>query len=99
MRKINRPPLLRAHRWLKKAVRAFPRCREPVGLGANRVVTGNESLVADISQDCTYSSRISEHETATTHRRIDFGDLSCIGIRGRHSAPRGGEPGIEPGGR
>ena len=43
MRKMKRPPLLRAHRWLKKAVRAFPRCREPVGLGANRVMTGDES--------------------------------------------------------
>src|SRR5258707_12019075 len=59
MRRMNRPPLLRAHRWQKKAVRAFPRCKEPVGLGAKRVMTGDESKVADISQDCTYSSRIS----------------------------------------
>ena len=66
MRKMKRPPVLRAQRWLKRAVRALPRCREPVGLGANRVMTG-ESLIADISQDCTYSSRIAAYETTFTH--------------------------------
>src|ERR1700692_4581343 len=54
MRKMKRPPDFRAHKWLKNAVRAFPRCKDPVGLGANRVMTGN-----DIAQDCTHSSRIS----------------------------------------
>src|SRR5271165_5987147 len=81
MRKIKRPPLLRAHKRLKKAVRALPRCKEPVGLGANRVVTGEESKSADISQDCTYSSRIPEHETATSHRRIDIGHLARRELR------------------
>jgi cyclophilin family peptidyl-prolyl cis-trans isomerase len=32
----------------------LPRCNDPVGLGANRVTAGNDSWVADISQDCTY---------------------------------------------
>src|SRR5882762_4383075 len=54
MRKMKRPPDFRAHKWLKNAVRAFPKCKDPVGLGANRVMTGN-----DIAEDCTYSSRIS----------------------------------------
>src|ERR1700731_1464985 len=48
MRKINRPPPLRAQRWLKNAVRALPRCKAPVGLGANRVTTGNESKITGI---------------------------------------------------
>src|SRR5436305_14822064 len=54
MRKMTRPPDFRAHKWLKKAVRAFPRCNDPAGLGAKRVMTGE-----DIAQDCTHSSRIS----------------------------------------
>src|SRR5882762_11163266 len=54
MRKMKRPPDFRAHKWLKNAVRAFPKCKDPVGLGANRVMTGK-----DIAEDCTYSSRIS----------------------------------------
>src|SRR5450759_4732381 len=50
---MNRPPSLRAHRWLKKAVRAFPKCREPVGEGAKRVTIG-----MDISEDCTHIIRV-----------------------------------------
>src|SRR5277367_647477 len=89
MRKIKRPPLLRAHKWLKKAVRALPRCKEPVGLGANRVTTGKESKLADISQDCTYSSRISKHETASTRLRIDVKHLPFAKFRGRCSSAGG----------
>src|ERR1700678_4730157 len=88
MRKMKRPPLLRAQRWLKSAVRALPKCREPVGLGAKRVVTGRESSVTDISQDCTYSSRIPKHETNNTHRRIDLSGLSHLEFRGLHTAHR-----------
>src|SRR5580658_4304856 len=54
MRKMNRPPLFRAHKWLNKAVRTFPKCKEPVGDGAKRV-----TAASDISEDCTHSSRIS----------------------------------------
>ncbi len=36
MRRMNVPPFLRAHSQLKRAVRAPPTCRYPVGLGANR---------------------------------------------------------------
>src|SRR6267154_855046 len=90
MRRMNRPPLLRAHRWQKKAVRAFPRCKEPVGLGAKRVTTGDEFKIADISQDCTYSSRIPVHETTTTGPRIDLSLLFRLEFRGRSSARGGG---------
>jgi hypothetical protein len=46
---MNFPPVLRAQRWLKRAVRTLPKCKEPVGLGAKRVITGG-SLIADISR-------------------------------------------------
>src|ERR1700684_4498265 len=92
MRKIKRPPLFRAHKWLKKAVRAFPRCSEPVGLGANRVTAGEESTDKVISQDCTYSSRISEHETATTHCRTDPFNLPDVELRRRDSGQTRGGP-------
>src|SRR5260370_7746687 len=87
MRRMNRPPLLRAHRWQKKAVRAFPRCKEPVGLGAKRVMTGDEPKIADISQDCTYSSRISGHETTTTRPRTDLKPVSHLKFPARTSPP------------
>src|ERR1700756_2248489 len=96
MRRMNRPPLLRAHKWLKKAVRAFPKCSEPVGLGAKRVMTGGEPKIADISQDCTYSSRISGHETATTRPRIDLQPVSRLEFRDRRSARGGGHARGEP---
>jgi len=48
MRKMKRPPLWRAQRKQKNAVRALPRCKEPVGLGAKRVVSG-KPLNEDIS--------------------------------------------------
>ena len=70
-------------RWLKKAVRALPRCKEPVGLGANRVTTG-DSLIEDISQDCTYSSRISEYETTFT----DCLDCSAVCLPAVASRPK-----------
>src|SRR6516225_9679237 len=36
----KRPPNRRASSQLKNAVRTFPRCKRPVGLGAKRVTTG-----------------------------------------------------------
>src|SRR5882672_4015104 len=37
MRSRKRPPALRASSRLNSAVRAFPRCSSPLGLGAKRV--------------------------------------------------------------
>src|SRR5438270_13117645 len=68
MRKMKRPPDFRAHKWLKKAVRAFPRCNDPVGLGAKRVMTGE-----DIAQDCTHSSRISNMKPLILSLAMLFG--------------------------
>src|SRR5438105_15505148 len=39
MRSRKRPPASRAARHPSQAERAWPRCRYPVGLGANRVTT------------------------------------------------------------
>src|SRR5512137_1415163 len=38
IRRINFPPLFRASSQLKRAVRAPPMCRKPVGLGAKRKI-------------------------------------------------------------
>src|SRR5258708_11875865 len=96
MRKMNFPPLLRAQRWLKSAVRAFPRCSDPVGLGAKRVMTG-VSLIEDISQDCTYSSRITAYETIDTCPRIPrfclYAPFRC-GRQGGGFEGRPPEPGL-----
>src|SRR5712692_8229281 len=59
-------------------------------------MTGDEFKIADISQDCTYSSRISEHETTTTGPRIDLSLLFCLKFRGRSSARRGGSGYLDP---
>ena len=40
MRRMKVPPKCRANAQEKSAVRAPPRCRKPVGEGANRVRTG-----------------------------------------------------------
>src|SRR5262249_45463787 len=40
-RRMKRPSALRAARKLSNAVRALPRCRNPVGLGAKRVTMGD----------------------------------------------------------
>ena len=48
MRRMNVPSCLRANAQLKRAVRAPPMCKKPVGLGAKRVTTFR--LV--ISGDC-----------------------------------------------
>src|SRR5207248_9295834 len=45
MRNRNRPPASRAARHPSSAERTCPRCRYPVGLGANRVTT-TSALIA-----------------------------------------------------
>jgi hypothetical protein len=47
---MNWPPVRFASRWLKRAVRREPRCRFPVGDGANRVLEG-ASGIFDVGLD------------------------------------------------
>ena len=42
IRRTNLPPQWRAYSQQKSAVRTLPRCRTPIGLGANRVRTVTE---------------------------------------------------------
>ena len=44
IRSRKRPPAWRAASQLKRAVRALPRCSQPVGLGAKRTVTMDSSF-------------------------------------------------------
>src|SRR5580692_1959900 len=43
MRSTKRPPARRASRKLNSAVRALPRCRLPLGLGAKRVTVASRA--------------------------------------------------------
>src|SRR5688572_14481769 len=46
MRSRKRPPECLASSQLNSAVRALPRCRSPVGLGAKRVIAGKSAMRA-----------------------------------------------------
>jgi cyclophilin family peptidyl-prolyl cis-trans isomerase len=60
-----------------------------VGLGANRVMTGN-----DMAQDCTYSSRISEHVAAASAAAAETSPPAALAANGAAAAaaPAGAPP-------
>ena len=72
----------------KMAEKGRPRVAQvqgPGGAGRKPRDDGRRIGLTDISQDCTYSSRISEHETTTTHPRIDFRACPDVELRGRNA--------------
>ena len=54
IRRMNWPPWWRAKSQLKRAVRAPPTCRCPVGLGAKRTLTGVANAVCVIALSVRY---------------------------------------------
>src|SRR6266481_1394687 len=93
-RSANPPPSFRAHNQESKAVRAFPRCNSPVGLGANRPRSGfplmtaslrtlRGSMTTDVLSTRQVAMLLGVGE-ATVKRWADAGEIDCFRTPGGH---------------
>src|SRR3954462_14990968 len=94
IRTSQRPPGCLAHSQESKAVRAFPRCNSPVGLGANRprsegplmtasLRTLRGSMTTDVLSTRQVAMLLGVGE-ATVKRWADAGEIDCFRTPGGH---------------